>query len=94
MTKPGTEGRDQGPGTRDQAEEPLAVFLRRAVPPVENRDELTRDLWPAMQQRLRQQNEIASGLKAVPWFDWALAGGVALFGVAFPAAIPMLLYYL
>jgi hypothetical protein len=47
-----------------------------------------------MQARMNQQDDFASRLKAVPWFDWALAGGVALLAVAFPAAVPVLLYYL
>jgi hypothetical protein len=64
------------------------------MPPLGENAVPERDLWPAMEQRLHQQNEIASGLKAVPWFDWALAGGVAVFAVAFPAAVPVLLYYL
>jgi len=28
------------------------------------------------------------------WFDWALAAGLALVAVSFPASIPLLLYYL
>jgi hypothetical protein len=31
---------------------------------------------------------------APPWFDWALACGLAVFAVVFPAAIPVFLYYL
>ena len=31
---------------------------------------------------------------AVPWFDWALLGGLAVFAVSFPATIPVFLYYL
>jgi hypothetical protein len=46
-----------------------------------------------MQARLRQPDATVR-LGSVPWFDWALAGGVALFAVAVPAAIPALLYYL
>jgi hypothetical protein len=30
----------------------------------------------------------------VPWFDWALLGGLAVFAVSFPATIPVFLYYL
>jgi hypothetical protein len=30
----------------------------------------------------------------VPWFDWALIGALAALIAAFPAAIPVLMYYL
>ena len=73
--------------------EDLKQLLRKAVQPVD-RNAAPRDLWPQMQARLHQDTEVASGLKSVPWFDWALAGGVAAFAVAFPAAVPVLLYYL
>jgi hypothetical protein len=64
------------------------------VPPVGEDAGLERDLWPQMRARLQQETGGAVRLKAVPWFDWALAGGVALVAVAFPAAVPVLLYYL
>jgi hypothetical protein len=46
-----------------------------------------------MQARLREP-QTGVAVKAVPWFDWALAAGVALFAVTVPAAVPVLLYYL
>lgn len=52
-----------------------------------------RDLWPVMLRRLQQAEEIQpSG--AVPWFDWALAAGLAMCMLAFPSLIPIVLYYL
>jgi hypothetical protein len=80
----------QGAGNREHGTEDTAEFLRRAMPRIEDEPTLGRDLWPAVTQRIRR-NELAH---AVPWFDWALAGGVAVFAVAFPAAIPVLFYYL
>lgn len=50
--------------------------------------EPTRDLWPLMRLRLNARPAPA------PWFDWALAVGLAVFAVAFPASIPVFLYYL
>ena len=48
-----------------------------------------------MQRRLRAESVHACAAQVrVPWFDWALAGGLALLLAAFPAWIPVLLYYL
>ena len=99
--KQGTGNREQGTETQGQRErgtkgqsDAVERLLRQAVAPVEETAEAERDLWPAIQARLRLQDDTPSRLKAVPWFDWALAGGVAVFAVAFPAAVPVLLYYL
>jgi len=81
-------------GNREQGTEGLAALLRAAVPPVSEDTQPKRDLWPQMQARLHEDGGNAARLKAVPWFDWALAGGVALVAVAFPAVVPVLLYYL
>ncbi len=83
----------QRTGNKEEGTENLAATLRNAIPPVGDDAQLERDLWPMMQARLRQPDAVAQ-LKSVPWFDWALAGAVALFAVAVPAAIPALLYYL
>lgn len=68
-------------------EERIKQLLNDSMPPA-NSAEPPRDLWPAMQRRL------ATRPAALPWFDWALIGGLALFIAAFPAAIPVFLYYL
>jgi hypothetical protein len=62
-------------------------LLKQALPPVEADAEPGRDLWPAVLKRVDAQ-------PAAPWFDWALAGGLAAMAVFFPASIPVLLYYL
>ncbi len=78
----------QGSGIRDQGSESVEKLLRAVLPRMEDHDELAHDLWPAMLRRLDRQPA------AVPWFDWVLMGGLAAAVAAFPAAIPMLLYYL
>lgn len=68
-------------------DEQMRALLKQALPPA-GEAEPARDLWPAMQRRMEVRPT------APPWFDWALAGGVAVFACAFPAAIPVMLYYL
>jgi hypothetical protein len=68
-------------------EERTMRLLQKALPPV-NDAAPGHDLWPAMLRRIGTQPA------AVPWFDWALAGGLAVFIAAFPASIPVFLYYL
>ena len=82
MTKKGTGDSEQGTGSVER-------LLRQALGPVHDDPEFDRDLWPAMLQHLEQHRKIQ-----VPWFDWVLAGGLASLLFAFPAAIPVLLYYL
>jgi hypothetical protein len=65
----------------------IEQLLRQAMPPTGDA-EPEHDLWPAMLQRLNVQPA------APPWFDLALAGGLAVLGALFPAAIPVFLYYL
>ena len=69
-------------------------LLRRAIPRLEDDPVPPHDLWPAMQARLKSDPQLTTRLRAVPWFDWALVAGLAVFAIAFPAAVPMLLYYL
>jgi hypothetical protein len=94
MKMQGTKTRDQGTGTREQQTERLAALLRNAVQPRQEEHGPGRDLWPVMRARLHQESGGVAGIRTVPWFDWALAGGVAVCAVVFPAAIPVLLYYL
>ncbi len=68
-------------------EERMKQLLKQALSPITD-GEPARSLWPSMQQRLETQPTV------VPWFDWALAGGLALFAVALPASIPVFFYYL
>lgn len=67
-------------------EERIKQLLRQALPPTGD-SEPAHDLWPAMLQRLDAK-------PAPPWFDWALAGGLAVCLAAFPAVIPVFLYCL
>ncbi|MGD1064021.1 MAG: hypothetical protein ABR860_12235 [Terracidiphilus sp.] len=69
----------------------IKQLLRQALPPVESNAEAERDLWPAV---LRKLDADAAQRHVVPWFDWALLGGLAVFAVSFPATIPVFLYYL
>jgi hypothetical protein len=68
-------------------EDRMRQLLKKSLPPILDA-EPTHDLWPAMLNRLGARPA------RPPWFDWALAGGLAIFAVAFPAAIPVFLYYL
>jgi hypothetical protein len=95
MKRQGTrEQGNEGTGIREQGTEDrpreFGRLMREALPPVGEGAEPGRDLWPAMRQRLNKP----VALRTVPWFDWVLAGGVAVFMLAFPAAVPILLYYL
>ncbi len=63
-------------------------MLKQALPPIEGEPEPERDLWPGMLRRLDE------GPVAVPWFDWALLGGLVGMAALFPPWIPLLLYYL
>ncbi len=78
----------QGTGNMDQGSERIEKLLRQALPPIGDASAPERDLWPAMLRRLGERPA------AVPWFDWALMGALAALIAAFPAAIPVLLYYL
>jgi hypothetical protein len=72
----------------------IRTLLQQALPSVGNDPEPARDLWPELQARMEQAHAPSQARSAVPWFDWVLAGGVALVAIAFPASIPVLLYYL
>lgn len=71
----------------EREDESMQALLKQALSPLTN-PEPQRNLWPAMQRRINARPT------APPWFDWALAGGVAAFALAFPAAIPVFFYYL
>jgi hypothetical protein len=69
----------------------IKELLKQALPPVERNAEPERDLWPAV---LRKLDADTAQRNSVPWFDWALLGGLAIFAASFPATIPVFLYYL
>jgi len=81
----------------------IRTLLQQSLAPVANDCEPARDLWPELQRRIGQAQASADTpaparaaifWPAIPWFDWVLAGGVAVVAIAFPASIPVLLYYL
>jgi hypothetical protein len=77
----------------------IRTLLKQALTPIGEGHELGHDLWPEMQNRIGEAPSSspaspAASRVSIPWFDWVLAGGVALVAVAFPALIPVLLYYL
>jgi hypothetical protein len=74
-------------------EDRIKQLLRQAVPPVEAEPEPRSDLWPAVLRRL-DDHPAANPPSRWVWFDWALAAGLAVVTVSFPASIPLLLYYL
>jgi hypothetical protein len=70
-------------------------LLRKALPAIGDSAKSSPDLWPEMQRRMRAESGALVPEKLhVPWFDWALAGGLAVSLALFPAWIPVLLYYL
>lgn len=73
----------------------IRTLLRETLAPIGEDREPDHDLWPEFEARMH--TEPPRGARApgvIPWFDWVLAGGIALVAVAFPASIPVLLYYL
>ncbi|MGB0064738.1 MAG: hypothetical protein WBP85_09860 [Terracidiphilus sp.] len=79
----------------------MKELLKQAMPPVAADAEPERDLWPALLQRLDENPSAAKDPSparsmqwSVPWFDWALLGGLVVFAASFPATIPVFLYYL
>ena len=84
--------KEQRSENRDQRS--VEQRLREALPPIGESSESTHDLWPAMVWRMRAEAVREPARVGVPWFDWALAGGLIALLALFPAWIPVLLYYL
>lgn len=70
----------------------MKELLRSAMPRVGDDPQMDRDLWPAMLRRMDEGS--VHGVTRVPWFDWALAGGLVAFAAIVPRVIPVILYYL
>jgi hypothetical protein len=66
--------------------EKIRESLKLAFPPVDH--ELRRDLWPSMLRRMEMP------VRAVPWYDWALAAAVAVLFVSVPKLALLLAYHL
>lgn len=64
-----------------------ANLLRQALPRMGEDAEPVHDLWPVVLRRLDRK-------AAMHWLDWALLAGLGAMAAAFPAWIPVLLYYL
>ncbi|MGA2889747.1 MAG: hypothetical protein ABSE51_17000 [Terracidiphilus sp.] len=83
---------------QDHKQALMKKLLQEALPPVGGDTELEHDLWPAMLMRLDAQPTatVSSGWTWLngAWFDRALAAGLVVLAVLFPASIPVLLYYL
>jgi len=76
----------------------MKEFLQRALLPVDADAEPARDLWPAMVRRLDADSAtptlpVGAGFNWA-WFDGALAAGLLALAASFPAAVPLILYYL
>jgi hypothetical protein len=80
---------------KEDDQDPMKKLLQQALPPVKADAEPPRDLWPAMLRRLDEE-PVAPAQNGFnwAWFDGALAAGLAVLVGSFPAAIPLLLYYL
>jgi hypothetical protein len=72
----------------------VRLLLKKVFPPVS--DTPRRDLWPAMLRRLKDNEEplAARPRVVIPWYDWALAAGVAGWLCIVPKFIFVLLYHL
>lgn len=89
--------KNEGSGIRNQGSERGGIeqLLRSAVPRVGDAELPEHDLWPAMRQRIAQEPaQKGVGVRAVPWFDWALAAGILVLMALSPDLIPVLLYHL
>ena len=76
-------------------EDRIKNLLKKALPPAAPEAEPDHDLWPQVIRRLDTEAEPNwAPAHSVPWFDWALAAGLAVFAASFPATIPIFLYYL
>jgi len=53
-----------------------------------------RDLWPAMLRRMDEEEDEGPALRAAPWYDWVLAGGLLALALLFPKLILVVVYHL
>jgi hypothetical protein len=86
------KNRDQKSENGEQDSVRMTKLLRESLPPIGDSAEPARDLWPAMLRRMDEQT--VYGASSIPWFDWALAGGLVAFAAIAPRTIPVILYYL
>ena len=72
----------------EQSEDSLKKLLQSAMPRIAAEAGPGHDLWPAVLRRL------SAAPRAMPWFDWALLGGLVAVAAAFPVSLSLFLYYL
>lgn len=84
--------REQDSANRNQDLDRMMRAVRNALSPLGDEVELDRDLWSSMLERINRES--ARSAARVPWFDWALAGGLLAFAAVVPRTIPVILYYL
>jgi len=66
----------------------LRKLVKSSLPRISMAAGPERDLWPEVLGRMHEAPN------AMPWFDWALVGGLVVFVAAFPVSISLFLYYL
>lgn len=81
----------------DHDQEEIGKLLREAFPLNEDEDGAEagprRDLWPAMMQRIEGRG-LETRRAPVPWYDWALASGLAVALAVFPSLLLALAFHL
>lgn len=78
-------------------EKSIQHLLRQAVPPVNAKLAPEHELWPILRSKVNEHLDARATAQVQSkwiWFDWALAACLAVVPLAFPASIPLLLYYL
>jgi len=78
--------------TEDEMKKLLRESLGRTDESADAEAGPARNLWPGVLRRITEEPAARAG--AVPWFDWALLAALAVAAAAFPAAIPVFLYYM
>ncbi|HEY2468597.1 MAG TPA: hypothetical protein VGI45_12270 [Terracidiphilus sp.] len=81
-----------GESGKDDEAGRMELLLKCALPRVGDEPAMDPDLWPEMLRRM--DGESVRSAARVPWFDWALAGGLVAFAAVVPRTIPVILYYL
>lgn len=69
----------------------IKKLLQDALGPVAE-GEPRRDLWAEVLDKIARDSAVSPA--SVPWLDWALLAGIALALLAFPAGLPVVLYYM
>jgi hypothetical protein len=68
--------------------EEVRMALQSAFPATDKDTELQRDLWPVLLRRME------TPAATVPWYDWVLAGALALALVFFPKIALLFAYHM